>query len=218
MIALIRCTAATLLHSQRHLAPVLLFTGVLAVLTVNGTGPLPSAYASSAGALFLCATWLTAVVTGLDDPARRAILAVSAGGALKVLLAAVGTALACCTALMVPGLLLPLWAGSYEVTPAGLLVGVAAQATAAFTGCAIGVLCSPPVLPRPGYALAAALALVLAALFTPGLPPVNRLLHLLSADTGPTALLAPVGGQLAVAALLLAGATGVAHQVGTRRG
>ncbi|WP_186781827.1 hypothetical protein [Streptomyces sp. CBG9] len=218
MTALVRCMAATLLHSQRYLAPVLLFTGVLTVLTVNGRGPLPSAYASSAGALFLCATWLTVVVSGLDDPARRAILAVSAGGAGKVLLASVATALACCTALMVPGLLLPLWTGSYEVTPAGLLVGAAAQATAAFAGCAVGVLCSPQVLPRPGYALAAALGLVLAALFTQGLPPVNRLLHLLSADTGPASLLAPVGGQLAVAALLLAAATGVAHQVGARRG
>lgn len=110
MISLVRRTAATLLHSQRHLAPVLLFTGVLTVLTVNGRGPLPSAYASSAGALFLCATWLTVVVVGLDDPARRAILAVSAGGAGKVLLADVATALACCAVLMVPGLLLPLWA------------------------------------------------------------------------------------------------------------
>lgn len=208
MIALVRCTAATLLHSQRYLAPVLLFTGVLTVLTVNGRGSLPSAYASSAGALFLCATWLTVVVTGLDDPARRAILAVSAGGAWKVLLASVATALACCTALMVPGLLLPLWTGSYEVTaggPAGRRGGAGhGGARRVRRRCAL----LPQVLPRPGYALAAALGLVLAALFTQGLPPVNRLLHLLSADTGPASLLAPVGGQLAVAALLLAAAAG----------
>ncbi|MEV5306758.1 hypothetical protein [Streptomyces diastaticus] len=69
------------------------------MLTVNGRSPLPSAYASSAGVLLLCATWLTVVVTGPDDPARRAVLAVSAGGAWKVLLATVATAPACCTAL-----------------------------------------------------------------------------------------------------------------------
>ncbi|MYR58669.1 hypothetical protein GTY54_21325, partial [Streptomyces sp. SID625] len=94
MIALIRYTLATVLHTQRYLAPLLLFTGLLGVLTVNGGGPLPPAYASSAGALFVCSTWLTVALMSLDEPSQRAIVVVSAGGrSLRVLLAVIGAAL-----------------------------------------------------------------------------------------------------------------------------
>ncbi|MFG3552697.1 hypothetical protein ACGF7V_35770, partial [Streptomyces sp. NPDC047725] len=94
MIALIRYTFATVLHTQRYLAPLLLFMGLMGVLTVNGSGPLPPAYASSAGALFVCSTWLTIALMSLDDPPQRAIVVITVGGrSLTVLLAAIGTAL-----------------------------------------------------------------------------------------------------------------------------
>ncbi|MFB7999794.1 hypothetical protein ACFC4G_44295 [Streptomyces sp. NPDC056002] len=90
-------------------------------------------------------------------------------------LAAIGTALPSCLVLMVFGLFFPLWMGAYVVTTTDLLLGLEAQLTCALVGIAIGVLCSRLVFKRQGYALAAALALVMGALFTKGMPPVNRL-------------------------------------------
>ncbi|MFH8729052.1 hypothetical protein [Streptomyces termitum] len=218
MIALTRYTFATMLHTQRYLAPLLLFTGLLGVLTVDGGGPLPPAYASAAGALFVCSTWLTMALMSLDAPSQRAVVVVTAGGRpLRVLLAVVGTALLSCLVLMVLGLLFPLWTGDHEVTAPDLLLGVEAQLTCAFTGTAIGVLCSRPVFERRGYALAAALALVTGALFTQGMPPVNSLFTLMATTPDATGLLAPAGAMLALSAALLAASTAVAWFVAGRR-
>ncbi|MGP3948720.1 hypothetical protein [Streptomyces sp. 7N604] len=218
MIALIRYTFATVLHTQRYLAPVLLFMGLLGVLTVNGGGPLPPAYASSAGALFVCSTWLTIALMSLDDPTQRAIVVVSSGGrSLKILLAAIGTALLSCMVLMVFGLVFPLWMGSYDVTAVDLLLGLEAQLTCALVGIAIGVLCSRLVFKRQGYALVAALALVMGALFPKGMPPVNRLFNLMATTSDSAKLLAPTGGMLAIAAVVLAVFTAVTQFVAARR-
>ncbi|OLZ63267.1 hypothetical protein AV521_39485 [Streptomyces sp. IMTB 2501] len=218
MIALIRYTFATVLHSQRYVAPLLLFMGLLGVLTVNGSGPLPPAYASSGGALFVCSTWLTVALMSLDEPTQRAIVVVASGGrSLKVLLAAIGTALLSCLVLMVFGLLFPLWMGRYTVTTDDLLLGVEAQLTCAFVGVAIGVLCSRLVFGRQGYAVVCAVALVMAALFAKGMPPVNRLFTLMSTTPDATKLLAPTGGMLAIAAVILVAFTALTQFVAARR-
>ncbi|HEY9374128.1 hypothetical protein [Streptomyces sp.] len=217
MIALVRYTFALALHSQRYLAPLLLFTGLMAVLTVSGSGPLPPAYASSAGALFVASTWLTVALFSLDEPSQRAVLAVSAGHGLRVLLGSVATVLLSCLGLSVLGLLFPLWVGSYEPGPADLALGAIAQLTTALTGAAIGVLCARPVFRRQGYALVAALALVMTTLFVPGLPPVNRMLRLMATSSDSAALIPGVLGLLALAAVLLAASTALAHAVSTRR-
>lgn len=218
MIALIRYTFATVLHTQRYLAPLLLFMGLMGVLTVNGSGPLPPAYASSAGALFVSSTWLTIAVMSLDDPPQRAIVVITAGGrSLRVLLATIGTVLLSCLVLMGFGLLFPLWVGDYAVTATDLLLGIEAQLTCALVGIAIGVLCSRLVFRRQGYALVAALALMTAALFVKGAPPVNRLFTLMSTTPDATKLLAPAGAMLAVSAMILAGFTAATHFVAARR-
>ncbi|MFG2331730.1 hypothetical protein ACGFMM_19115 [Streptomyces sp. NPDC048604] len=218
MIPLIGYTFATVLHTQRYLAPLLLFMGLTGVLTINGAGPLPAAYASSAGALFVCSTWLTIALMSLDDPTQRAIVVVTSGGrSLKVLLAAIGTALLSCLVLLAFGLVFPLWMGSHDVTPADLLLGVGAQLTCALVGIAIGVLCSRLVFRRRGYALVAALALVMGALFIKGMPPVNRLFTLMATTPDAAKLLAPTGGMLVIAVLILAVFTAVTQFVAARR-
>ncbi|MBT2394608.1 hypothetical protein [Streptomyces sp. ISL-100] len=203
MIALIRYSFAIVLHTQRYLAPLLLFTGLMGVLTVNGSGPLPPAYASSAGALFLCSTWLTMALLSLDTAPQRAIVLVSAGRSFKVLLGSVSTVLISCLILTVLGLLFPLWVGSYDVRAADLLLGVVAQLACACAGTAIGVFCSRLVFARQGYALVAALALVTVGLFVQGMPPVNRLLQLMATSSDSVKLLVPAGGMLAVSAAVL---------------
>ncbi|MET9295612.1 hypothetical protein [Streptomyces sp. NPDC003077] len=218
MIALIRYTFATVLHTQRYVAPLLLFMGFLGILTVNGSGPLPPAYASSGGALFVCSTWLTIALMSLDDPPQRAIVVVSSGGrSLKVLLAAIATALLSCLVLMVFGLVFPLLIGSYDVTANDLLLGVEAQLTCALVGIAIGVPCSRLLFKRQGYALVAALALVMAALFAKGMPPVNRLFTLMATTPDAAKLLGPTAGMLLIAAVILVVFVAATQFVATRR-
>jgi len=218
VIALIRYTFATVLHTQRYLAPLLLFMGLMGVLTVNGSGPLPPAYASSAGSLFICSTWLTIALMSLDDPPQRAIVVVTAGGrSLTVLLAAISTALLSCLVLMAFGLFFPLWMGDYVVTTTDLLLGLEAQLTCALVGIAIGVLCSRLVFKRQGYALIAALALVMGALFAKGMPPVNRLFTLMATTPDAAELLAPTGVMLAISAIILAVFTVATQFVAGRR-
>ncbi|OKK16165.1 hypothetical protein AMK16_26035 [Streptomyces sp. CB00455] len=217
MIALIRYTFATALHTQRYLAPVLLFTGLMGVLTVNGSGSLPPAYASSAGALFVCSTWLTVALMSLDDTAQRAIMVVAAGRSLSVLLAAIGTTLLSCLVLMVFGLFFPLWMGSYDVRPVDFLLGTEAQLTCALAGIAIGVLCSRLVFRRQGYALAAAIALVMVTVFTKNLPPVNQLFRLMATSSNSGDLLAPAGRMLVVSAVVLAAFTALTQYIATRK-
>ncbi|MET9149361.1 ABC transporter ATP-binding protein [Streptomyces sp. NPDC004042] len=119
--------------------------------------------------------------------------------------------------LMVLGLFFPLWMGDYTVTPADLLLGLEAQLTCALVGIAIGVLCSRAVFGRRGHALVAALALTTGALFTRGMPPVNRLFTLMSTTPDAAGLLAPAGVMLALSAVILAVSTAVTQFVAGRR-
>ena len=217
MTALVRYTVAVLLHTQYYLAPVLLFVGFLAVSTANGGGPLPPVYASSAGALFVCAVWLTATVLGLDTPEQRAVVVVSAGRSSSVLAASVVTALLASTALGALGLLFPLWMGDYRLGAADLALGAVAVLACACAGVGAGVLCSRLVVPRQGNALVAALVLIGVFLFSRGVSPVNSLIQTMSTATDATAVLGFAATMLGVTAGFLSVATVVAQFVIARR-
>ncbi|MCA1559337.1 MAG: hypothetical protein LC722_06245 [Actinobacteria bacterium] len=217
MIALIRYTFATMLHSQRYLASVLLFMGAVGVLSSNDDGPLTPTYGVCAAALFVCATWLTIALISVEDPTHRAITVVSAGRSSRVLLATIAVAVLSCLALAVVGLVFPLLFGNHSASGLDLLVGAGAQLACASVGIAIGLLCSRLVMRRQGYALLVALALVLTALFVPGLPPVNALLQLMSNVPESAELAVPVSGFLALAAAILAASGTVTQFLTTRR-
>ncbi|MER7196014.1 hypothetical protein [Streptomyces flaveolus] len=217
MIALVRYMSTVLLLSQRYLAPLVLFLGLVAVLTSSDTGPLAATYAAVAGAMLPCSVWLTMTLIGLEDQAHRSIVVVSAGGPLRVMLATVGTAALWCLLLMSAGLVLPLLFATHTPGLADLALGTAAQLTCAFTGIAIGVVCSRLVFRRQGYALVLALALLLAVLLGKDVSPVNIMLtHLQSASDSADAL-APTGALLAVTAGLLAAAVAMTQAVIRRK-
>ncbi|MGK3939216.1 hypothetical protein ABK046_12345 [Streptomyces caeruleatus] len=217
MIALVRYLFTVMLLSQRYLAPLLLFIGLLAVLTSSDSGPLAATYGSAAGGMLVCSVWLTMGLIGLEDQTHRSVVAVTAGSHLRVLLGSMGTAVLWCLPLTAAGLVLPLLFGSHTFTFADAALGTAAQLTCAFTGVAIGLLCSRLVFRRQGYALLLALVLLLAALLAKGVSPVNVLLGDLqnasdSADVlGSTALL------LTVSAGILAAAVAATHAISIRR-
>lgn len=217
MIALIRYTAATLVLSQRYLAPVLLFSGAVGIFSSNDSAPLPPVYSSCAAMLFVAATWFTIALVSVEEPNHRAITVVSAGGARRVLVATIAVAVLGCLAMSVIGLVVPLFFGDHPISAADLLVGLVAQLTAAVTGIAIGLVSSRLVIRRQGYALVLALALIFPVLLTPGLVPVNSMLVLMGGGTVPGELLAPLAGLFAVAVAVLAVAGAVTHVVSTWR-
>jgi hypothetical protein len=217
VIALVRYLFTTLLLSQRHLAPLLLFVGLLTVLTSSDSGPLAATYGSAAGAMLVCSVWSTTALIGLEDPTHRSVVVVTAGSHLRVLLASVATALLWCLPLTAAGLVLPLLFGSHTFTAADAVLGVEAQLTCALTGIAIGLLCSRLLFRRQGHALVAALLLLLAALLGRGVSPVNILLGDLQNATDSADLLGSTGVLLAVAAGVLAGAVAVTQAVSLAR-
>lgn len=217
MIALVRYLLTTFVLSQRYLAPLLLFLGLVAVLTSSDTGPLTATYAAVAGALLPCAVWLTMALAGLEDEAHRSVLVVGAGSHRRVLLATIATATMSCVLLTAVGLTLPLMFGSHAPGPADLVLGTEAQLTCACTGVAVGLLCSRLVCRRQGYALVLALVLLLAALLGKNVSPVNAMLnHLQQAPRSADALVS-TGVSLAVAVVLLAAAAAVTQAITVRR-
>ncbi|HWE90505.1 MAG TPA: hypothetical protein VG317_13675 [Pseudonocardiaceae bacterium] len=218
MIGLVRYLLAVLLHSQRYLPALLLYLVALGVLTSDDSGPLVPVYALSAGALFVCGTWLTIALANVPHPVQRAITVVHARGAVPVLVATVLAALLSCAVLAVAGLGFPVLTGGHRVSGAALAVGGLALLACACTAVAVGLLCSRLVIHRPGYALMVALAVVLALLLVRGLPPVNLLLRLLASDDRrPADLLGPVAGLTGLAVGLLLISATATHIVATRR-
>jgi hypothetical protein len=214
MTAAIRYYLAATLHGQRYLAPLLLNLTALSVFTINDTGPLTGSYVVSAGSLLLTMCWLTVTIANLEDPTRRAITIVATGGPARALAAVVFLALLAGAALIGVGTVFPILSGTHVVTPAAVVAGVLAQAVVTCVGIGVGLLCSRLVVPRPGYSLLLALVVIFAIPLTPGLPPVNPMLRLMSSDG---ASLPALGGYLMIACLLLGAAVTATHHIAVRR-
>ncbi|POX43147.1 hypothetical protein [Streptomyces sp. Ru72] len=218
MIALVRYMFTVLLLSQRYLAPLLLFLGLVVVLTSSDTGPLAATYASAAGALLPSSVWLTVALISLEDQPDRSIVVVSSGSHGRVLLATIATATVWCLLLTAVGLTLPLMFGTHAPGLADLVLGAEAQLTCAFIGMAIGLVCSRLVFRRQGYALVLAVVLVLTVLLGRRVSPVNIMLTNLQNASDSAGVLVSTGVLLAAAAGLLAAAAAITQAVTLRRG
>ncbi|MGW0135736.1 hypothetical protein [Streptomyces sp. NPDC003299] len=217
MIPLVRYLCTVLLLSQRYLAPVLLFLGLVAVLTSSDTGPLTATYASVAGVMLLSSVWLTMALVALEDRPHRAIVIASAGGDLRVLVATVAAAGVWCLLLAVVGVALPLAFGAHSPGPGDLTLGLLAQLTCAAMGVGIGLVCSRLVFRRQGYALAVALILLLAVLLSRGVSPVNLMLTRLQNTPDATAALIPTAALFGTAIGCLAAAVALTQVISRRR-
>ncbi|GAA5185227.1 hypothetical protein GCM10023322_28530 [Rugosimonospora acidiphila] len=216
MLALIRYALASLIHSQRYLAPALLYLVVLATFTINDQGTLAGVYVVSAGALLVCGTWLTVTIVNLDDPVQRAITVSAAGRSRRVLAASVGLAVLVCVVLAGVGLVFPLLSGHHVITSAGLVTGAEAELACAFAGIAVGLLCSRLVVGRPGYSLILALGLVL-ALPLVRIPPINPMLRSMSGDGPAGHLVLPIAADLTVCVILSLASALVTQYFAVRR-
>jgi hypothetical protein len=217
MGALIRYNLATVVHGQRYVAPLLFFGIVLSVFTVNDAGLLINTYVVAASTLLVSMCWLTVTILNHEDPVRRSVQSVTAGGSGRVLVAEVVLALLAGVVLTAVGLIFPILSGSHRWGGADLAAGLLAQLTCVFTGAAIGVVCSRLVVPRTGYSLLLALLVVIAVPLTPGLPPVNPALKLLSGSRPAGDLLPALGVYLAVSIVVAAGCVALTRYISVRR-
>ena len=190
---------------------------VVGISSSNDSGPLPPVYGLCAGALCVCATWLTIVVIGMEDPTHRAILIVSSGDSRRVLAASVSVAVISCSVLSVIGLMLPLLVGTHTAGISDLVLGFEAESTCAAVGISIGLLCSRLVIRRQGYALILAIGPVMAVLLVRGLPPINVLIRLMVNGTASEALISPAGGLLAIAFVVLVSSSIATQFIATRK-
>ncbi len=212
MRALLAYRLDTLARSGRWSAPAVLFVVVVTVAAWDAAGPVLPLYAVCSAALLAAATWLGMATVNLEGPAQRGVTLVTAGYR-ATLVSHVAAALCGCVILAVVGVAVPVVVGDHTVTPVVLLVGVAGQLGCAFVGLGIAMLCCRWVLPRPGYAVLAAVLLVLLTVLVPATP-VNPMLQALSSNNPST----PVILTLAAAGVaVLLGCGELTHHVARHR-
>lgn len=206
---------ADALRTQRWLPPLLLFAAVLAMLYASDAGPPLPAYAGTCVLVLPVSAWLTVVLAGAEDPVRRAVTAVTAGGWWRVQAAATALAGAGALVLALVATVVPVLTQPRPYPLAAVAQGFGGLAVCALVGVGIGVLCGRPVLDRVGWSVLAATGLAVLVLLVGRTPPVGNVLWSLSHQDGVPGALALSG---AVAVLLVVGATWLATALGPRRG
>ncbi|MDQ2585283.1 hypothetical protein [Saccharothrix yanglingensis] len=215
MTALVRYLLADVLRTQRWLPPLLLFAAVLGMLYASDAGPPLPAYAGTCVLVYPVSAWLTAVIATAEDPVRRSVTVVAAGGWGRVQAAVAVLASLAAVALAAVAALVPVLTQPRPYPPATVLEGFAALAVCALVGVGVGVLCGRPVITRAGWSVLASAALLVLVLLVGRTPPVGNVLWSLSHQDGVTGALA-LSGALAV--LFVVAATRLGTALGPRRG
>ncbi|MGC4109930.1 MAG: hypothetical protein QM747_05800 [Nocardioides sp.] len=186
---------------QRLTAPILVLVVATAILQVSGGG-LRATVAVACGYLFPVAAWLTVAVVGADPDPTRALVAVGMGGTTRLRqqqrIAAAGLAGLGGAVAFVGGVLTDLPHVSLEDVAACLL----ALVLSVCGGVALGSLCAPPVIARPGWSLTAIAAVSVTDLAVPVLPPVGLAIRGLGTSAAAPSWPLLAGATVATAALV----------------
>ncbi|MEU1625953.1 ABC transporter [Streptomyces sp. NPDC020096] len=221
MTALLRYQAALLLRSQRWLPPLLLYGAIMGIGIQSGE-PVLGSLGVTAAAVLPVSAWLVRVCVTGEPPAARAITQAAAGPA-RVQLACTVTAFTASLVLGVVGSLTVAAISAPQTdnhtlrVPVGpaLAAGLLATLACALLGTAVGALCNPPVLRRPGWPIpvtALAALLVLVASGSPANAAVSGLVS--GSSTGAVSL--PVL-PFALAVVVCAAATALSCRLASRR-
>ena len=168
---------------QRLTAPILVLVLATAVLQVSGGG-LRATTAVACGYLFPLTAWLTVALVGADPAPTSALVAVGAGG---------GSALRrdqCLAALQVGGgaaglsLLGGLLSNLAHLAVGDVVASVVALIVSVVGGVALGSICAPPVIARPGWSLTVVAAVSVADVLVPVVPPVGLAIRGLGPEVG----------------------------------
>lgn len=214
MTALVRYLFADVLRTQRYLPPLLVYAAVLAMFNAGDAGPPPSSYAGSCAFLYPVAAWLTVVVATAEDPVRRSVTVVTAGGWGRAQAAV--TALSCLVVTVVAAFaaLLPVLTQSRPYPPGTVAVGFASLLVCGIVGVGVGVLCARPVITQHGWSVLAVAALVVLTYLFGQTPPVGNVLGALGHERDLVPHLLVSGG---CAVVLVVGATWLSRVFGPRR-
>ncbi|WP_158842098.1 hypothetical protein [Saccharothrix deserti] len=215
MTSLVRYLLVDVLRTQRWLPPLLLYVAVLGMLYASDAGPPLPAYAGTCVLVYPVSVWLTVVIATAEDPVRRTITVVTAGGWARAQAAVTALSVLAALGLALVAALVPVVTQSRPYPPATVAEGFVALAVCALVGVGVGVLCGRPVITQAGWSVLAATALVVLVFLFGRTPPVGNVLWSLSHDDGVTSALT-ISGVLAV--LFVVGATWLGTAVGPRRG
>ncbi|MBB5804141.1 hypothetical protein F4560_003909 [Saccharothrix ecbatanensis] len=215
MTALVRYVLADVLRTQRWLPPLLVHLAVLGMLYASDAGPPLPAYAGTCVLVYPMSVWLTVVISTAEDPVRRTITVVTAGGWARAQAAVTALSVLAALGLALIAALVPVVTQPRPYPPGTVAQGFAALAVCALVGVGVGVLCGRPVITQPGWSVLAATALVALVFLFGSTPPIGNVLWSLSHDNGVTSALT-LSGVLAV--VFVAGATWLGTAVGPRRG
>jgi hypothetical protein len=213
--ALVRYLLADVLRTQRWLPPLLVHLAVLGMLYASDAGPPLPAYAGTCVLVYPVSVWLTVVISTAEDPVRRTITVVTAGGWARAQAAVTTLSVLAALGLALIAALVPVVTQPRPYPPGTVAQGFAALAVCALVGVGVGVLCGRPVITQPGWSVLAATALVALVFLFGSTPPIGNVLWSLSHDNGVTSALT-LSGVLAV--VFVAGATWLGTAVGPRRG
>ncbi|MEU2720440.1 ABC transporter [Streptomyces smyrnaeus] len=220
-LALIRYQLALLVRSQRWLAPLLLYAGLLAV-GVRAGQPLLDSLGLAAAALLPAAAWLVRGCVTAEPPAARHCAA-AAAGAWRVHLAGVAAGGVAALLFGCAGVGLVAATSAPRSTDGSVAVpllpavgaGLCGMLACVLTGAAVGALGNRPLVRSRGYAVAATLLGSVAALAL-GASPANAAVTGLVRGSAQGAVQVPwVPSLCAVALAGLAAAAACA--VATRR-
>lgn len=214
LTALVRYFGADLLRSQRFLLPLLLFTGLLALLFSDDPGPPPEAWTITVLILYPVSCWLAVTVANTEDPVQRQVTIAAAGGPGRV---AAGVLLTCLTAnlvLVTMAVTWPMVTTRHAFPPHAVVAGVLAHVAAAATGTSVGLLCARPVIHGVGWSVVIGAGTVFLTGTQSWLPPVGVAAKAL---TGTTAELATLTLQAALGLALATAATTATVIVHNRR-
>ncbi|GLZ35982.1 hypothetical protein Lesp02_81690 [Lentzea sp. NBRC 105346] len=161
MIATTRYLAMDVLRGQRFLAPVLVYCGVLGMLFLHGdAGPALQAYAGSCALIYPVAAWLAVVIATSEDPARREITVVTAGGWRPVLSAVALLSVLTVIALSLLATLMPLVTNPHPYSVGSVLAGFAGHVVCGTLGASVGLLFARPVLRTIGRTVLVVFAVI----------------------------------------------------------
>ena len=171
MRALVGYQLATLARSQRWVGPLVTYLALLGFVYASEAGPAVVAYGVTAYALFVVSAWLTAATLSAENEVARQVTAATAGGVVRVQVAALAAALCGGVVLAVVAVAWALTANPAHTSGARAIGGgLALHGLFALLGCAVGALLGRPVVDSPGQTSLGIIAVAMLALVVPGSP------------------------------------------------
>lgn len=217
VLAVARYQLVGLWHSQRYLAPMLLFFGLVGMLYQDPlAGPPLPGYAISCFAIALAGAWLTIAVADSEDPVQATVTQVAARGRGRVLAARILTLTGFLLFLAAIAVLVPLFAEVHKPTPLELAAGLLAHLCCAWGGMAVGTWSARPLIVRAGTSWLLTIFLLLPILLIHRLPPLNAAMRILG-DHDARSALVPLAEYTAMSFGLLLLSTVALHILVARR-